>query len=105
MAWFSAGILTNPVIDTVLADTGALAGAGSGRIKVVLGGNVAVIAVVERRNALNTANISSQVIACAANTVFEMEIPGEAWADQERYRIRLNAGITGSTQASVFLYG
>lgn len=104
MAWFSAGILTNPATDAILADTGALSGAGSGRIKVVLGATIAAICTLERRNSTNSANVNSQVIACVANSPFEMEVPGESWADQERYRIRLNAAIVGSAQASVFIY-
>lgn len=64
MAWFTAGILNNPAGNTILADTAALPGTDQ---TVVLGADVATVATVEWRNAANSANIQSQVIAVAAN--------------------------------------
>jgi hypothetical protein len=99
MAWFSAGVLTNPILDTIMADTVGVNGSGS--LRVILGGSVPVIATIEQRNAANTANINSQVIAVAANEVLSLDLPGIPFATSERLRVRLNVGITGSCQASI----
>jgi len=99
MAWFSAGVQTNPVIDTILADTAGVNGNGS--LKVILGASVATIATIEQRNAANTANVNAQVVAVPANGVLCIELLGIPFAASERLRVRLNAAITGSCQASI----
>lgn len=102
MAWFSAGILVNPVIDTILADTGPMpTAAGPINIQVIFGGNIAAVAVVELRNAANIANVSSQVIACVANQAIQFDFDGLIFAASERLRVRLNAAVVGSVQASI----
>jgi hypothetical protein len=100
MAWYSAGILTNPAIDTILADNTGLSPSGCSH-KVMLGSNVATVATVEHRNAANTANVASQVIACAANEVRDIDFIGINFQAGERLRVRLNAAITGACQASI----
>ena len=101
--WFTAGVLSNPATDAIMADTGPLSGAGSGSFRVVLGANIATIGTIEHRNAANNANINSQVIGCSANTIVVLTFP-DTWADGERVRLRLNVGIVGSTQASIFTF-
>jgi len=103
MAWVTGGILTNPAIDTILADSGALA-AGQTGVIFIFGGSVAAIATIEHRNAANTANLNSQVIAIAANDAKQYCLPGIIFAASERIRLRLNAAVTGSLQASVFTF-
>jgi len=102
-AWITGGILTNPAIDTILADSGALAG-GQTSVKIIFGGSVAAIATIEHRNAANTVNVNSQVIAIVANQAVEFELPGVTFAASERIRLRLNAAVTGSLQASIFTF-
>ncbi len=103
MAWASEGILTNPALDAILADSGALPACTTG-VTVLLGGSVACICTLEHRNAANTANIASQVIAITANQLLPMDLPGVVFAANERIRIRLNVGVTGSLQASLLTY-
>jgi len=100
MAWVSAGPLVNPAIDTILADTGAIVSGGGGNLQMIVASTVACVVVLERRNALNTANISSQIFPVAAADPYDLKIV-VGWADGERFRLRLNAAITGSAQASL----
>jgi hypothetical protein len=104
MAWFTAGILTNPAIDTILADTGAVPAAISG-VTIILGGNIACVATIEHRNAANNANNASQVIATTAGIATPFYLQGIDVQPGERVRIRLNAAVTGSIQASVIVNG
>jgi hypothetical protein len=103
MAWASGGILTNPAIDAILADSGSLA-AGQTNVRVVFGGSVAAIATIEHRNTLNTVNVNSQTIAIAANEVVSIDLPGVIFVATERVRLRLNAAVVGSLHASIFTF-
>jgi len=99
MAWFSAGVLTNPSTDTILADS--TQPAVNGRYRVVMGGATAVIAAVEWRNVANTANNGSQVIASPANSAIEMIFSGMTWTPGERLRVRLVSPSSLSIQATI----
>jgi hypothetical protein len=103
MAWSTAGIQTNPLIDTILADTGAVADAVT-RVTAVIGGNVAMVVHFEHRNAANNANLFSQVLAAAANAPFVLPLDGLTVAAGERLRVRINPAVTGSVQASLYTY-
>jgi hypothetical protein len=100
MGWFSAGPLTNPAIDTILADTGA-APANSATVTIVVASTVAAVAMIEKRNAANTANVSSQVVPVTANGLVPVTLPDINWVDNERLRVRLTAAITGQIQCSI----
>src|SRR5262245_33509277 len=100
MPWATAGVQSNPATDAILADSGNK-GYGPFEASVIFGGNVAAVAVIEHRDTTNTSNINSQVIACAANQCVQVWLPGVTLAN-ERIRVRLNAGVTGAVQASVF---
>jgi len=101
MAWFSAGVLNNPAVNAILADTGAIPNAGSGRAIVVFSSDVAAIAIIEKRDAANTSNLNTQAIILAANETVSVELLGMVWAVNERFRVRLNAAVTGNVQASI----
>ena len=103
MAWTSAGVQTNPAIDTILADSGPVQVGASGA-KIIFGSGVAAIVTVEYRNAANNANNQSQILAVAANQVIDMDFPYIPFAANERIRVRLNAAITGSCQASIIWF-
>jgi len=101
MAWFTNGILTNPAINTILADSGALPEAGGPvSTRVIVSSTVICAPILELRDAANSANISSQAFILAANTSLEIELP-ITWAAGERMRVRLNAAITGLIQVSI----
>jgi hypothetical protein len=101
VAWDTAGILTNPATDAILADSGQKQ-PSSCEATIVLGGSVAAVATIEYRDAANAANLKAQVIACAANDVTMVRLPGLNFALNERLRLRLNVGVTGSVSASIF---
>jgi hypothetical protein len=103
MAWTDGTILTNPAINAILADSGALA-AGVTGVKILFGGSVAAIATIEQRDAANTANVKTQTIAIVANQVICIDLPGVSFAASERIRLRLNAAVTGSLHASIFTF-
>jgi hypothetical protein len=103
MTWTTGGILTNPATDAIVADTGAYVG-GQTQITAVIASTVASILIVEHRNAANTANINSQAVIVSANETYVLQIPGVSLAPNERFRVRLFAGITGSLQASLFYF-
>jgi hypothetical protein len=102
--WATAGVQTNPSTDAILADTTALTPGGQSDVTVIIGGNVAFVVTVEHRNAANNANVNTQVLAAAANAPFSCDMPGINFGSGERLRIRLNAAVTGSVQASLFLF-
>ena len=104
MAWFTAGAQTNPLIDTILADTGALTNGGVSAVTFCVSSTVAAVVVLEQRNAANTANIVSHIFPVAAMTPLIIEFPGVPFAPSERFRARLNAAITGQIQVSLFVF-
>jgi hypothetical protein len=103
MTWFSAGIVTNPATDAILADSGALAGdAGPQDVSILVGGTVLAVLTIEHRNAANGANLFSQVITSPANDARQFWVTTR-FNSSERVRVRLNVGVTGSLQSSIFL--
>lgn len=103
----TAGKQTNPADQFVHADTGVLIGAGSGRSKmfeltITVGGSVAAIWQIQRRNAANGANVAPSpytvyTLAGQSTTVWmTTQIdPGE------RVRVTNDGAITGTTAASI----
>jgi len=104
MAWFTAGAQTNPAIDAILADTLALTNGGVSSVTMCVSSTVACVVALEQRNAANTANIASHIFPVAAMAPVIIEFPGVPFAPSERFRVRLNAAITGQAQASLFAF-
>ena len=106
MAWLSSGRLTNPVLDQVLVDTGAMA-AGSYFFDAFASASVASIFEVQLRDAANAATLKSQIIAVqATGTTWGFEIPSSTYLDvavNQRIRVIQVAAVTG--QVSVSLVG
>jgi hypothetical protein len=99
---YTGGILTNPAINTILADSGARPPGGKSPGFVVCS-TVSAAFTMEYRDAANAVNLYSQVFTVVANQCFQYTYPVNFdTADQERIRLRLNAAITGSMQASLF---
>ena len=103
--WFTGGVLTNPITDAILADTGTIVGAlpNSYCINViVISSNIAAVVILEQRNAANTANITSQAILIQANdTITYPRFCVVLTEVSQRIRLRLNLGVTGVMQASI----
>jgi hypothetical protein len=100
-SWDTAGPLTNPVVNAILADTGPL-GPGGKSWSVWVSSSVAAVVVVEYRDAANAANVKAHTIPMAAMSTILITLPNLDTADQERLRLRLNAAITGVMQGSIF---
>jgi len=103
--WVSAGILTNPATNAIMADSDVLPEGGVTQVTVFCGSSVATIFAVEHRDETNTTTLHSQVISVAAFGTIELNFPGVAYISNERFRIRLIAGITGSAQCSIIHFG
>jgi len=99
MAQYTAGALTNPAANAILADTGSQGQLGSGRIWV--SSTVACAVVLEKRNAADSANDYSHIFPIAANAPFILSYPNMEVAIDGRIRLRLNAAATGQVQASI----
>jgi hypothetical protein len=101
--WQTAGLLTNPVTDAILADSGPTPIDGGVRGKFFMSTTVTVIGVIEWRNASNTANLKSQAFVLPANSSIQimLEFPLNMTAG-ERLRLRVNTGVTGTVQGSIF---
>jgi hypothetical protein len=91
------------VTDTILADSGPTPIDGGVRGKFFMSTTVQAIGVIEWRNASNTANVKSQAFVLPANSSIQimLEFP-LIMSTGERLRLRLNAGVTGSVQGSIF---
>ena len=101
---FTQGLLTNPTINTLVADTGAMAANGV-NIKIIVGASVASRFAIEWRNAANTANLWSQIVANPANQSISVDLPvGIPFAAGERLRIIMAAALTGVAQGSIIVY-
>lgn len=104
---FTVGSLTNPGVNTVLADSGPR-GRGTYRVRIETGvtglaGNGADIAI-QRRNAANGANIWQSImnvfVGGFGNWVWSGNIVLE---DQERIRVFTNAGGTGVFLSNIWI--
>jgi hypothetical protein len=101
--WVTNGVMTNPAANAILAESVIPADATK-KFSVVVSTNVAAIVFVEWRDSTNTANLRSQAILLPANQTVQV------WADfvpnfaaDERIRIRLNTGVTGTMHGSLFI--
>lgn len=104
MAWSTAGRIVNPTAGQVMADTGAVPSTGLdlSQCFVIMTSTVACFFVIERRNAANSAVISEQGVACAANATEKINFPPPlSLAGSERVRVTINGAVTGQAQASI----
>jgi hypothetical protein len=96
-------ILTNPATNALLADTGALNGSQTS-LTALISSEVACIVFFEYMNAANTVALYSHAFIIGANTSQQFDLPGLSYLVGERFRLRLNAGVTGHVQGSLFYF-
>jgi len=102
-AWTGAGIQTNPAINTILADTGALGAAGDDGHEydflVVISSSAAADVSIEHRNAANTANVetATHVVPASLVAIFVQA----RMARNERLRVIMAAALTGRISATI----
>ena len=102
MGWqFSARVL-NPLLDQVILDTGPLP-AGPRNFQVTYAATIAAPLELQWRNAANTANKGSQILACrAVDTKVQPPFLREIeMLDNERIRIIAVTAIAGSVSVSL----
>lgn len=104
-AWVGAGIQTNPAVNTILADTGALAAASSDGHEydflVVVSASASADISIEHRNAANSANVESAVHIVPASLI--AIFVQAKMAKGERLRVIMAAGLTGRISATIHL--
>lgn len=101
MAWGTAGPLTNPTAGAVLADTGNLPLQGLAP-QVFVSATVQCAVIAEHRDATNTVTKMSHIFPVNASAPFEMDwkFPFDI-GEGERFRLSLNAAVTGRVQGSI----
>lgn len=103
-AWTTNGVITNPTTNAILADSGPLTGTPH-IINAYVASTVAAVVFVEWMDATNTTALKSQALFVGANsnTPFTPTVQMNEFNANERIRVRLNAGVTGQMQASIFV--
>ncbi len=103
MAWFTNGLITNPIDGQLLVDTGALA-AGTIGGSLLCYSTLPCLLTLHRHNSTNTADITTQKVAlgCFANNFTVHSIPtGIILALNERVTVTIDTGFIGSIQVSL----
>jgi hypothetical protein len=103
--WNSAGILTNPAANTIMADSGPQ-NEGLRAWSVVCSATGSAQLIVEHRNATDTANVPNhtQGLLIAANGYAPLNpAAGIFFLQDERIRVRANAAVAGAAQCSVWV--
>ena len=101
--WGSAGLQTNPLVNAVLAEVVNSGADNALHWKFTCSSTVAATVVFEHRDAANAANVHAQGYFLTANQPFtdSSGVPTTVLFSGERFRIRLNAAITGLIWCSV----
>jgi hypothetical protein len=94
-SWITTGVQTNPSVNTILSDT----------VTVICASTVAMFVALEQRDSLNLSNVKTQALGVVANGSTEVTFPGVSYSSNERFRIRLLAGVTGQVQCSIIHFG
>jgi hypothetical protein len=95
------GVLVNPAVNAILADTGPLPGPANHTATIIASSSVAMVIVLEYRDAANGANLWAHTFPIAAQQPFKLDINLTMNADLERLRVRLQAAIAGQAQVSI----
>jgi len=99
MAWQSAGVQTNPVADTILADSGAIAAGGTFSVTMGCVTSVPATVALELRDAANTTTLNSMSFNILdISKLTDLVQFSITVAANQRLRIRLVNAITGQIQ-------
>lgn len=99
--WATEGIINNPTINLLLADTGQLA-AGIYDFDVLFDAGMLSAGRLQHRNAANSANIKEHMIVTAASLLHSPSyIRGRKVAANERLRVICYANYTGLISVSI----
>jgi hypothetical protein len=103
MAWYTSGLLVNPGVDAILADTGPMT-AATRKLppEMIVSSSVPIDVMVEHRDAANSTNLNSHRFRVQKNVTHYLNVSHTlAMGANERVRIRLVAAVTGTVQASI----
>lgn len=101
MPWSSQGVLSNPVANAILADTGALL-AVTCTFTIIVSTQYAARVTIALRDATNTSDISSQLIRTLSDGPTMLTgLGGVLMALNQRLVIRAESAILGEVQASI----
>lgn len=101
MGWYTGGVMVNPILNAVLADSGPAPADTTGEVMLILSSTALGQVVFEHRNANNDANVHSHAFALGANDSKESAVIIDVVAG-ERIRVRAAAAIVGTVQVSMF---
>lgn len=106
---FTAGRLTNPAVNTIIADTGQLAvGNWAFLIMLAVSDTSAPDILIEHRDAANASNIWSQSIfadvIAAVDLINRQYVIAKSFQVNERLRLRTNvgSGVSSAYHANIF---
>ncbi len=97
---FTQGVLTNPTVGTVLADTGQAPAKGEYIVYVVAWASAAAQMTLQHRNADNTADVAAVAFGVPAGGTVSFSLPFSLGVN-ERVRVVMRAALTGSAAAAV----
>src|SRR5438477_484712 len=105
LVWTTNGVLSNPATNAIFADFQNVEGAHVAKtFRVVCSSTVSAVAIIEHRDAANATVVGThtQAVILNAGITFETMNVSVQMQDQEHIRLRLNTGITGLAQCSIF---
>ena len=100
MDWFSAGVLVNPVTNTVLAETNELLGPSGANFTFFLSCNSTVLVFLEELDGTKQMLKSQGIYYQAGNPPIVFTFPMN-WPDTRYFRVRLQGNLTGQIQVSI----
>lgn len=101
MPWASQGVLSNPVANAVLADTGALL-AITCTFTIIISTQYASRVTIALRDSSNTADVSSHIIRTLSDGPTMLTgLGGVLMGLNQRLVIRAESAILGEVQASI----
>lgn len=100
--FYSNGILTNPLANAILADTGPAIVDDTHDITLLVSATVAAFVSLERRNAANDATVWSHAFPVGPNAPLVVHVGNTMQCLQdERFRIRVVNAVVGMVQGSL----
>lgn len=101
--WTTAGVFTNPAINTILADTGGITRDATLSAQALISCEVTCIVAIEYRDATDTSNVWTHIVILpSADTRGVYDLHSFLSVTGQRVRLRLVQAITGRAQGSIF---
>lgn len=106
MAFYTEGLKSSPLANTILADSGAFETGTGVDITVLLSGTLACTVAFEHRNAANDATLQAHTFIFGANSPHCLHLANSFIVGEgERLRLRLVQTSVGDVQGSMNISG